>query len=113
MCPNLFAYLPIVEPLRMEFDQLLVREKAFTFIVLASVFSYWFKPEPISVKTHYANSYPQFLAYFSIVKRLFMEFDQLLVSEQASTASHLSTRAREPPCNDIPYLQDPVSPLGL
>ncbi|MBA7619163.1 hypothetical protein ES703_26499 [subsurface metagenome] len=81
VCPKLFAYLSIVKSLCMEFDQLLVREKAFTFIGFVSVFSYWFKPELISVKTHYAKRYPKLLAYLSIVKPLCMEFDQLPVSE--------------------------------
>jgi len=85
MCPNLFTYLSIVKPLRMEFDQLLVREKAFTFIVFASVFSYWFKSEPISVNTYYAKRYPKLLAYRPIVEPLRMEFDKLLVREQMFT----------------------------
>jgi len=85
MCPKLFTYLSIVKPLRMEFDKLLIREKTFTFIVFESVFSYWFKSELLSVKTHYAKRYPKLLAYLSIIKPLRMEFDKLLVSEQAST----------------------------
>ncbi|GAG35250.1 unnamed protein product [marine sediment metagenome] len=85
MCPNLFTYLSIVKPLRMEFNKLLIRKQSFTFIVFDSVFSYWFKPETLSVKTHYAKRYPKLLAYLSIVKPLRMEFDKLLIREQAFT----------------------------
>ena len=88
---RLNGYLPAtIYPMRarMEFDQLLVREQASN-----SVFSYWFKPEPFSMKTHCLWSYPKILAYLPIVKPLRMEFDQLLIREKASIASHLRTHS--------------------
>jgi len=44
-----------------------------------------FESEFPSANTYCQVRYPKLLAYFSISQPLFMEFDQLLVREQAST----------------------------
>jgi len=63
----------------MEFDQLLIRERASAAM--------GFESELHSATNHGTSIYPKLLGYFVIVKTMFMEFDQLLIREYAFTTA--------------------------